>query len=70
MYSQGLIGADSRTEETQEFLDAFQARIDKTDKATPTRSPLICHNSQTSLEALEIINRINNLCQQIRIIKQ
>ena len=35
MYSQGLIGADSRTEETQEFLDAFQARIDAEEKIEP-----------------------------------
>ena len=36
MYSQGLIGADGRTEETQEFLDAFQARIDADEKIEPT----------------------------------
>ncbi|MEM7634651.1 MAG: Phenylacetic acid catabolic protein, partial [Pseudomonadota bacterium] len=35
MYSQGLIGADSRTEETPEFLDAFQARIDAEEKIEP-----------------------------------
>jgi len=28
MYSQGLIGSDSSTDETPEFLAAFQARID------------------------------------------
>lgn len=36
MYSQGLIGADGSTEETQEFLDAFQARIDAEEKIEPT----------------------------------
>ncbi|MEM7268486.1 MAG: 1,2-phenylacetyl-CoA epoxidase subunit PaaA [Pseudomonadota bacterium] len=35
MYSQGLIGADGRTEETQEFLDAFQKRIDADEKIEP-----------------------------------
>jgi ring-1,2-phenylacetyl-CoA epoxidase subunit PaaA len=35
MYSQGLIGADSATEETQEFLDRFQARIEREDKIEP-----------------------------------
>ncbi len=35
MYSQGLIGADSATEETQEFLDRFQARIDAEEKIEP-----------------------------------
>ncbi len=36
MYSQGLIGADGGSEETQEFLDAFQARIDAEEKIEPT----------------------------------
>ena len=35
MYSQGLIGADGRTEETPEFLAAFQARIDAEEKIEP-----------------------------------
>ncbi len=35
MYSQGLIGANTETEETQEFLDAFQARIDAEIKIEP-----------------------------------
>jgi ring-1,2-phenylacetyl-CoA epoxidase subunit PaaA len=35
MYSQGLIGADGRTEETQDFLDAFQKRIDAEEKIEP-----------------------------------
>ena len=35
MYSQGLIGAKTETEETQEFLDAFQARIDQDQKIEP-----------------------------------
>ncbi|SPH23643.1 1,2-phenylacetyl-CoA epoxidase, subunit A [Defluviimonas aquaemixtae] len=35
MYSQGLIGADGRTEETEEFLAAFQARIDAEEKIEP-----------------------------------
>ncbi len=35
MYSQGLIGADGSTEETQEFLDAFQKRIDAEEKIEP-----------------------------------
>lgn len=35
MYSQGLIGADSRTEETPEFLARFQARIDADEKIEP-----------------------------------
>ena len=35
MYSQGLIGADSKTEETPEFLAAFQARIDADEKIEP-----------------------------------
>jgi ring-1,2-phenylacetyl-CoA epoxidase subunit PaaA len=35
MYSQGLIGADSATEETQEFLERFQARIEREDKIEP-----------------------------------
>ncbi|MDI3338262.1 1,2-phenylacetyl-CoA epoxidase subunit A [Defluviimonas aestuarii] len=36
MYSQGLIGADGRTGETEEFLAAFQARIDAEEKIEPT----------------------------------
>ena len=35
MYSQGLIGADGRTEETPEFLAAFQARVDAEQKIEP-----------------------------------
>jgi ring-1,2-phenylacetyl-CoA epoxidase subunit PaaA len=35
MYSQGLIGANTKAEETQEFLDAFQARIDAEEKIEP-----------------------------------
>ena len=35
MYSQGLIGADGRTEESPEFLAAFQARIDAEEKIEP-----------------------------------
>lgn len=35
MYSQGLIGAKTETEETQEFLDAFQACIDADQKIEP-----------------------------------
>ncbi|MEL7467366.1 MAG: 1,2-phenylacetyl-CoA epoxidase subunit PaaA [Pseudomonadota bacterium] len=35
MYSQGLIGADSQTEETPEFLEKFQARIDADEKIEP-----------------------------------
>ena len=35
MYSQGLIGADSKTEETPEFLEAFQKRIDADEKIEP-----------------------------------
>ncbi len=35
MYSQGLIGADGKTEETPEFLAAFQARIDADEKIEP-----------------------------------
>jgi ring-1,2-phenylacetyl-CoA epoxidase subunit PaaA len=35
MYSQGLIGADSATEETEEFLDRFQTRIDAEEKIEP-----------------------------------
>ncbi|MDC3348445.1 1,2-phenylacetyl-CoA epoxidase subunit A [Paracoccaceae bacterium] len=35
MYSQGLIGADSRSEETPEFLEAFQKRIDADEKIEP-----------------------------------
>ena len=35
MYSQGLIGADGRTEESDEFLAAFQARIDAEEKIEP-----------------------------------
>ena len=35
MYSQGLIGADSATAETEDFLDRFQKRIDAEDKIEP-----------------------------------
>lgn len=35
MYSQGLIGANSETEESEEFLAAFQARIDREEKIEP-----------------------------------
>ncbi|MEM6661403.1 MAG: 1,2-phenylacetyl-CoA epoxidase subunit PaaA [Pseudomonadota bacterium] len=35
MYSQGLIGSDQTTEETPEFLAAFQARIDREEKIEP-----------------------------------
>lgn len=35
MYSQGLIGADGATEETEEFLAKFQARIDREEKIEP-----------------------------------
>jgi hypothetical protein len=35
MYSQGLIGADSSTTESEEFLKAFQARIDREEKIEP-----------------------------------
>ena len=35
MYSQGLIGADGRTAEDQEFLHRFQARIDDEQKIEP-----------------------------------
>ncbi len=35
MYSQGLIGAKTETEEDQEFLDAFQKRIDREEKIEP-----------------------------------
>ncbi len=35
MYAQGLINADSSTEETPDFLDAFQARIDAEEKIEP-----------------------------------
>ncbi len=35
MYAQGLIDADGRTEETPEFLAAFQARIDAEEKIEP-----------------------------------
>ena len=35
MYSQGLIGADSQTEESEEFLAAFQQRIDREEKIEP-----------------------------------
>ncbi|MDX1718318.1 MAG: Phenylacetic acid catabolic protein, partial [Anderseniella sp.] len=35
MYSQGLIGADSATQETEEFLGRFQARIDAEEKIEP-----------------------------------
>ena len=35
MYSQGLIESDNENEETQKFLDAFQARIDAEEKIEP-----------------------------------
>ncbi len=35
MYAQGLIGADSSSDESEEFLAAFQARIDAEDKIEP-----------------------------------
>ncbi len=35
MYSQGLIGADGRTEEDETFLEAFQKRIDAEEKIEP-----------------------------------
>ena len=35
MYSQGLIGADGRTREDEEFLARFQARIDDEQKIEP-----------------------------------
>ncbi len=35
MYSQGLINSDTQIEESQEFLDAFQARIDAEEKIEP-----------------------------------
>ena len=35
MYSQGLIGADGRSDETPEFLAAFQKRIDAEEKIEP-----------------------------------
>ena len=35
MYSQGLIGAKTELTETEEFLEAFQARIDKEQKIEP-----------------------------------
>ena len=35
MYSQGLIESDNENEETQEFLDAFQVRIDAEEKIEP-----------------------------------
>ncbi|QPH52237.1 1,2-phenylacetyl-CoA epoxidase subunit PaaA [Pontivivens ytuae] len=35
MYAQGLIGADGKTEETDAFLAAFQARIDAEEKIEP-----------------------------------
>lgn len=35
MYSQGLIGADHAVEETQAFLDVFQARLDREEKIEP-----------------------------------
>jgi ring-1,2-phenylacetyl-CoA epoxidase subunit PaaA len=38
MYSQGLIGADSSTTESEEFLKAFQARIDREEKIEPNES--------------------------------
>lgn len=36
MYSQGLIGADASTDESAEFLDAYQKRIDAEEKIEPT----------------------------------
>ena len=35
MYSQGLIGSNTETEETEAFLEAFQARIDADEKIEP-----------------------------------
>ena len=35
MYSQGLIGADGRSHESEDFLAAFQARIDAEEKIEP-----------------------------------
>ena len=35
MYSQGLIGADSQTDETPKFLAEFQARVDAEEKIEP-----------------------------------
>ena len=35
MYSQGLIGAKTENDESQEFLDAFQTRIDAEEKIEP-----------------------------------
>ncbi|WP_295507938.1 1,2-phenylacetyl-CoA epoxidase subunit PaaA [uncultured Sulfitobacter sp.] len=35
MYSQGLIGADSSTTESEEFLATFQARVDREEKIEP-----------------------------------
>jgi len=35
MYSQGLLGAGQENTETQQFLDAFQARIDREEKIEP-----------------------------------
>ena len=35
MYSQGLIGSDQTTEESEEFLAEFQARIDREEKIEP-----------------------------------
>jgi ring-1,2-phenylacetyl-CoA epoxidase subunit PaaA len=35
MYSQGLINSNNQNEESQEFLDAFQARIDAEEKIEP-----------------------------------
>ena len=35
MYSQGLIGADGRTTESPDFLEAFQKRIDAEEKIEP-----------------------------------
>ena len=36
MYSQGLIGAQTSTEEDEAFLERFQARIDAEEKIEPT----------------------------------
>ena len=35
MYSQGLIGADGKTDEDEAFLAAFQARVDAEQKIEP-----------------------------------
>ena len=38
MYSQGLIGADGRSDESEAFLEAFQKRIDAEEKIEPTEA--------------------------------